>query len=466
MAGRTAISAAPRRRARTAAGSSSSTRVLRRRGPRHRPRHHHPPAAARRGRTVTERTSAQPRRGWPTTTRRSRPTSRSSGSRRTSSWAPRRRCSAAADTTFGAEPNTQTCPVCLGLPGSLPVAQRGGHRVDDPDRARAELRHRRPGAGSRARTTSTRTCRRTSRPRSTTSRSAPTATSTSRSTARTRIPGRDRARAHGGGHRQVAARRRRDRSHPRRRPLAGRLQPGRHPAVEIVTKPVEGTGALAPQVASAYVTELRELMRALGVSDVRMEQGSLRCDVNVSLQPAAAPSGTRSETKNVNSLRSVERAVRSEIERQAALLTAGGRIVQETRHFHEDTGTSTSGRSKEEATDYRYFPEPDLVPDRARRRVGRAAAGRAARAAQRARAPRAAAKLGRLRPRHAGAGQRRCLDLVLETVAAGAPAAGRPQVVAGRAGAAGQRGRRRPRPSWRSRRRRSRGSRRWWTRAR
>jgi aspartyl-tRNA(Asn)/glutamyl-tRNA(Gln) amidotransferase subunit B len=72
--------------------------------------------------------------------------------------------------------------------------------------------------------------------------------------------------------------------------------------------------------------------------------------------------GTRSETKNVNSLRSVERAVRSEVERQSALLTAGGRVVQETRHFHEDIGRSTSGRSKEQAEDYRYFPEPDLVP--------------------------------------------------------------------------------------------------------
>jgi aspartyl-tRNA(Asn)/glutamyl-tRNA(Gln) amidotransferase subunit B len=115
-------------------------------------------------------------------------------------------------------------------------------------------------------------------------------------------------------------------------------------------------------VARAYVTELRDLLRNLGVSDVRMEQGSLRCDVNTSLNRPGEPWGTRTETKNVNSLRSVERAVRSEVERQAAVLRDGGRIVQETRHFHEDTGTTTSGRSKEEATDYRYFPEPDLVP--------------------------------------------------------------------------------------------------------
>jgi aspartyl-tRNA(Asn)/glutamyl-tRNA(Gln) amidotransferase subunit B len=135
------------------------------------------------------------------------------------------------------------------------------------------------------------------------------------------------------------------------------------PLVEVVTKPIPGTGGLAGEVARSYVTELRDLLRALNVSDVRMEEGSLRCDVNTSLaRRGAAEWGTRTETKNVNSLRSVERAVRFEIERQAGLLDAGLRVVQETRHFHEDTGTTTSGRSKEEAQDYRYFPEPDLVP--------------------------------------------------------------------------------------------------------
>jgi aspartyl-tRNA(Asn)/glutamyl-tRNA(Gln) amidotransferase subunit B len=134
------------------------------------------------------------------------------------------------------------------------------------------------------------------------------------------------------------------------------------PLVEIVTKPVAGTGSLAPEVARAYVTELRDIMRGLGVSDVKMEEGSLRCDANLSLNRPGDPWGTRSETKNVNSLRSVERAVRSEIERQAGVLSSGGRVVQETRHFHEDTGITTPGRSKEQAEDYRYFPEPDLVP--------------------------------------------------------------------------------------------------------
>ena len=130
-----------------------------------------------------------------------------------------------------------------------------------------------------------------------------------------------------------------------------------------MTKPIEGTDADAPVAARVYVTELRDLLRSLAVSDVRMEEGSLRCDVNTSLAPRGSGRwGTRTETKNVNSLRSVERAVRFEIERQAAVLDAGGRVIEETRHFHEDTGTTTPGRSKEEAQDYRYFPEPDLVP--------------------------------------------------------------------------------------------------------
>jgi aspartyl-tRNA(Asn)/glutamyl-tRNA(Gln) amidotransferase subunit B len=135
------------------------------------------------------------------------------------------------------------------------------------------------------------------------------------------------------------------------------------PLIEIVTKPIVGTGDKAPLVAKAYVAHLRELLLGLGVSDVRMEQGSLRCDVNLSLKPAGAEKlGTRTETKNVNSLRSVERAVRYEIGRQAARLADGERIVQETRHWHEDTGVTTAGREKSDAEDYRYFPEPDLVP--------------------------------------------------------------------------------------------------------
>lgn len=134
------------------------------------------------------------------------------------------------------------------------------------------------------------------------------------------------------------------------------------PLIEIVTKPIEGTGERAPEIARAYVTALRDLLRGLGVSDVRMDQGSMRCDSNVSLKPIGQKEfGTRTETKNVNSLKSVEVAVRYEMRRQAAVLDAGGRVTQETRHFHED-GYTSPGRSKETAEDYRYFPEPDLEP--------------------------------------------------------------------------------------------------------
>ena len=134
------------------------------------------------------------------------------------------------------------------------------------------------------------------------------------------------------------------------------------PLIEIVTKPVVGAGERAPEIARAYVTALRDLLRALGVSDVRMDQGSMRCDANVSLMPIGATEfGIRTETKNVNSLKSVEVAVRYEMRRQAAILASGGRVHQETRHFHED-GYTSPGRSKESAEDYRYFPEPDLEP--------------------------------------------------------------------------------------------------------
>jgi aspartyl-tRNA(Asn)/glutamyl-tRNA(Gln) amidotransferase subunit B len=134
------------------------------------------------------------------------------------------------------------------------------------------------------------------------------------------------------------------------------------PLIEIVTKPIVGAGARAPQIARAYVTALRELLRELAVSDVRMDQGSMRCDANVSLKPTGATVfGTRTETKNVNSLKSVEVAVQYEMQRQGAVLSSGGRITQETLHFHE-AGYTSPGRTKETAEDYRYFPEPDLEP--------------------------------------------------------------------------------------------------------
>ena len=135
------------------------------------------------------------------------------------------------------------------------------------------------------------------------------------------------------------------------------------PLVEIVTRPIEGAGERAPEVAAAYVRALRDIFVAIGVSEARMERGNVRADVNVSLREGAdAPFGTRTETKNVNSFRAIERTVRYEMRRQAQILASGETVTQETRHWHEDTSTTSSGRVKSDADDYRYFPEPDLVP--------------------------------------------------------------------------------------------------------
>ena len=134
------------------------------------------------------------------------------------------------------------------------------------------------------------------------------------------------------------------------------------PLVEIVTRPIEGAGARAPEVAAAYVRTLRDIFRALGVSEARMERGNVRADVNVSLRESPrAPLGTRTETKNVNTFRGIEQVIRYEIQRQAAILAVGGTIEQETRHSQAD-GTTRAGRVKSDSDDYRYFPEPDLVP--------------------------------------------------------------------------------------------------------
>lgn len=135
------------------------------------------------------------------------------------------------------------------------------------------------------------------------------------------------------------------------------------PLVEIVTKPVYNLGAQAPELAAEYVRLIRDMVKAMDVSDAKMERGNVRCDANVSLRPKGQEKlGTRTETKNVNSLRSIESTVRYEIQRQAHILANGGSITQETRHWHEDRGHTSSGRPKSDADDYRYFPEPDLVP--------------------------------------------------------------------------------------------------------
>jgi aspartyl-tRNA(Asn)/glutamyl-tRNA(Gln) amidotransferase subunit B len=131
------------------------------------------------------------------------------------------------------------------------------------------------------------------------------------------------------------------------------------PLVEIVSEPDMRSAAAA----RAYATELRAVLVATGASDGRMEEGSMRVDANVSVRPTGADAfGTRCEIKNLNSLRSVFRAIEYEAARQVALIEGGERVVQETRHWDEEAGQTRSMRSKEEAYDYRYFPEPDLVP--------------------------------------------------------------------------------------------------------
>ncbi len=268
-------------------------------------------------------------------------------------------------TEFGAEPNTQTCPTCLGLPGSLPVANetaiestiriglalncsiaafsrfaRKNYFYPDMPKDFQTSQYDEPLCSNGYLDVVVDTD-----DGSKTFRVEIERVHLEEDTGKLTHAGGSTGRIHGADYSLVDYNR------------AG------IPLVEIVTRPVAGTNEFAPLVAKAYVTELRDLLRGLKVSDVRMEEGSLRCDVNLSLTPKGAKQwGTRTETKNVNSLRSVERAIRSEIERQGIELDKGNKIKQETRHFQEDTGTTRSGRSKEVAEEYRYFPEPDLVP--------------------------------------------------------------------------------------------------------
>ncbi len=339
-------------------------------------------------------------------------------------------------TAFGAEPNTQVCPVCLGLPGSLPVANKAA--IEATIRIGLALNCRIA--------TWCRFARKNyfypDMPKNfqisqydeplcvdgwldvevdgETVRVGIERVHLEEDTGKTLHIGGATGRIHGATESLVDYNR------------AG------IPLVEIVTKPVPGTAARAPEVARVYVTELRDVIRSLGVSDVRMEQGSLRCDVNTSLNRPGEPWGTRTETKNVNSLRSVERAVRSEIIRQATLLEAGGTIIQETRHFHEDTGDTTPGRSKETADRLPVLPGARPGSARTGPGLGRAAAGHASRTAARA-PPTAPAGVGFQRQGHAVGPQRR-RGCAHRGHRGGRRLAGwRPQVVARRAVAAGER---------------------------
>jgi aspartyl-tRNA(Asn)/glutamyl-tRNA(Gln) amidotransferase subunit B len=253
---------------------------------------------------------------------------------------------------FGAEPNTNICPVCLGLPGALPVlnekavelALRLGealhftvppqsifHRknyfypdmpknfqtsqYDEPICVRGEIEI----DGVKVRITRAHL---------------------EEDTGKTMHVG-------GGG-----------RIHDAEHSLVDYNRAG-VPLLEIVSEP----DIFSAEQARAYVGELRTTLLALGVSDVKMEEGSMRVDANVSVRRVGTEElGTRTEIKNMNSIRSVQRAIEYEIERQIEQLEAGERVVQETRHWNEADGRTRSMRSKEEAYDYRYFPEPDLVP--------------------------------------------------------------------------------------------------------
>ena len=254
--------------------------------------------------------------------------------------------------SFGQEPNTNICPVCLGLPGSLPVLNRGAVelamrigtalncRVQDsifhrknyfyPDMpkdyqiSQYDIPINADGwlvlpSGSRV---------------------GIVRAHMEEDTGKTTHVGGG-GRIHGAAHSLVDYNR------------AG------VPLVEIVSFP----DIRSAEEARSYVDELRSILVAIGASDGKMEEGSLRVDANVSVRPVGSEQfGTRCEIKNMNSLRSLGRAIDYEAERQIGILTEGGRVIQETRHWDENTGRTGSMRSKEEAYDYRYFPEPDLVP--------------------------------------------------------------------------------------------------------
>jgi aspartyl-tRNA(Asn)/glutamyl-tRNA(Gln) amidotransferase subunit B len=255
---------------------------------------------------------------------------------------------------FGAEPNTNVCPVCLGLPGSLPVLNRAAveYAMRIGESLHCEVRpsifHRKNyfypdmpkdyqisqydapiNVGGWLEL-----------PDGT--RVGIVRAHLEEDTGKTLHVG-DTGRIHGADYSLVDYNR------------AG------VPLVEIVSAP----DIRSPEQAQAYVRELRAILLAIDVSDARMEEGSLRVDANVSVRPVGSGEfGTRCEVKNLNSIRSLGRAIEYEARRQVALLEAGEPVVQETRHWVEGEGRTVGGRSKEESHDYRYFPEPDLVPVR------------------------------------------------------------------------------------------------------
>jgi aspartyl-tRNA(Asn)/glutamyl-tRNA(Gln) amidotransferase subunit B len=250
--------------------------------------------------------------------------------------------------SFGAEPNTFTCPVCLGLPGALPVANEQAIRFGlmiglalECDLAPRSIFHRKNyfypdlPKGYQISQYDEPLCRngRLGDVRIHRVHLEEDAAKLVHVGASGRIHGSDASIVD--------------------------FNRGGTPLVEIVSEP----DLHAPEDARAWLELLRTTLRQTGVSDVNMEEGSLRCDANVSLRPAGrAEFGTKTELKNMNSFRFIERGIRAEIARQEEILRAGGEIEQETLHFDPRTERITSLRSKEEAHDYRYFPEPDLLP--------------------------------------------------------------------------------------------------------
>jgi aspartyl-tRNA(Asn)/glutamyl-tRNA(Gln) amidotransferase subunit B len=253
---------------------------------------------------------------------------------------------------FGAEPNTSVCPVCLGLPGSLPVlnerAVEFALRVGEALHCRVpeqSIFHRKnyfyPDMPKNFQISQY---------------DEPICVGGWLEVDGTRV-GVHRAHleedtgktVHVGGHGRI---------HEADHSLVDYNRAG-VPLMEVVSNP----DIRSPEQARTYVTELRALLEAIGVSDVKMEEGSLRIDANISLRPTGAEAyGTKVEIKNMNSLRSLGRALEHEAARQAAVLDADAAVTQETRHWDEEAGRTHGLRSKEEAFDYRYFPEPDLVP--------------------------------------------------------------------------------------------------------
>jgi aspartyl-tRNA(Asn)/glutamyl-tRNA(Gln) amidotransferase subunit B len=253
---------------------------------------------------------------------------------------------------FGAEPNTNVCPVCLGLPGSLPVLNERvvefALRVGEAfhfDVPASSIFHRKnyfyPDMPKDFQTSQydEPICR----------NGHLEVDGVRLGITRAHLEEDTGKSVHMGGGGRIH-----DASHS----LVDYNRAG-VPLMEIVSEP----DMRSSEQARRYVEELRATLQAIGVSDVKMEEGSLRVDANISVRPIGASEfGTRAEIKNVNSLRSLARAIEFERERQIELIESGGRVKQETRHWDEDAGQTRPGRSKEEPDDYRYFPEPDLVP--------------------------------------------------------------------------------------------------------